>query len=74
MQVEALKRKMEGLSKGMLHRMEEEYRSMLQTTANNSATSSASNSKRIEFPDSSSFSIRRTNEANFLDFYLLLLI
>ncbi|KAE9462242.1 hypothetical protein C3L33_05863, partial [Rhododendron williamsianum] len=36
--VEALKRKMEGLSKGMLHRMEEEYRSMLQTTANNSAT------------------------------------
>ncbi|XP_058199311.1 uncharacterized protein LOC131314579 isoform X2 [Rhododendron vialii] len=60
--VEALKRKMEGLSKGMLHRMEEEYRSMLQSTANNSATSSASNSKRIEFPDSSSFSIRRTNE------------
>lgn len=60
--VEALKRKMEGLSKGMLHRMEEEYRSMLQTTANNSATSSASNSKRIEFPDSSSFSIRRNYE------------
>lgn len=50
MQVEILRRKMEGLSKGMLlERMEEEYGSMLST-----ATSSASTSKRIEFPEMSS--------------------
>ncbi|KAL7202498.1 hypothetical protein ACSBR1_034049 [Camellia fascicularis] len=55
--VQDLRRKMEGLSKVMLDRMEE-YGSMLSTTANSSATSSASTSKRIEFPDSSSFSTR----------------
>ncbi|XP_057483810.1 uncharacterized protein LOC130770374 isoform X2 [Actinidia eriantha] len=53
--VEVLRRKMEGLSKGMLDRMEKEYGPMLHTTANSPATSSASTSKRIEFPDSSSF-------------------
>ncbi|KAJ0020157.1 hypothetical protein Pint_31053 [Pistacia integerrima] len=48
--VEILRRKMEGLSKGMLlERMEEEYGSMPST-----ATSSASTSKRIEFPEMSS--------------------
>ncbi|KAA8549766.1 hypothetical protein F0562_001216 [Nyssa sinensis] len=53
-QVDTLRRKMEGLSKGMLlERMEEEYWSMLSTTANSSIASSASNSKRIENPDSS---------------------
>ncbi|KAL5831902.1 hypothetical protein ACOSQ4_017256 [Xanthoceras sorbifolium] len=56
--VEILRRKMEGLSKGMLlERMEEEYGSMLST--NSSAASSASTSKRIEFPDISSLSIRQ---------------
>ncbi|RYR69599.1 hypothetical protein HN873_007047 [Arachis hypogaea] len=52
--VEILKRKMEGLSKGvLLKRMEEEYNSML-----SSANSSASTSKRVELHDSSSSSIR----------------
>lgn len=50
MQVEILRRKMEGLSKGMfLERMKEEYGSILST-----ANSSASTSKRIEFPEMSS--------------------
>ncbi|MED6179932.1 hypothetical protein PIB30_005390 [Stylosanthes scabra] len=50
--VEILKRKMEGLSKGvLLKRMEEEYNSML-----SSANTSASTSKRIELRDSSSSS------------------
>ncbi|PSR90183.1 Myosin heavy chain, striated muscle like [Actinidia chinensis var. chinensis] len=57
--VEVLRRKMEGLSKGMLDRMEKEYGPMLHTTANSPATSSASTSKQIEFPDSSSFSTRQ---------------
>ncbi|KAK0604523.1 hypothetical protein LWI29_016500 [Acer saccharum] len=56
--VEILRRKMEGLSKGMLfERMEEEYGSMLST--NTSAASSASTSKPIEFPDVSSLPIRQ---------------
>ncbi|XAR60364.1 hypothetical protein NMG60_11033709 [Bertholletia excelsa] len=50
--VEALGRKMEGLSKGMLARMKEECESMPSTTVNNSVTSSASASGQIEFPDS----------------------
>ncbi|XP_042512933.1 intracellular protein transport protein USO1-like isoform X2 [Macadamia integrifolia] len=56
-EVENLRRKMEGLSKGMLERMEEEYRSIL-STATTSTSSSASTSRRIEFHDSfsSSFS------------------
>lgn len=65
MQVELLRKKMEGLSKGMLDRMEEEYGSMLSTTANSSVASSASTSKRMEFPDSSSFSTRQTYQVNF---------
>ncbi|GMI84143.1 hypothetical protein like AT1G51405 [Hibiscus trionum] len=49
--VEVLRRKMERLSKGvMLERMEEEYGSMLVAT-NNSATGSASSSKRINYSD-----------------------
>ncbi|XWS71169.1 hypothetical protein CRYUN_Cryun03dG0116100 [Craigia yunnanensis] len=49
--VEILRRKMEGLSKGiLLERMEEEYGSKL-STANSSATSSASSSKRIDYSD-----------------------
>nr|DAD28535.1 TPA_asm: hypothetical protein HUJ06_030003 [Nelumbo nucifera] len=60
--VENLRRKMEVLSKGMLERMEEEYRLMLSTTitatasASSSVASSASTSMCIEFPDSSSSS------------------
>ncbi|XP_004291776.1 PREDICTED: cingulin isoform X1 [Fragaria vesca subsp. vesca] len=54
MQVEILRRRMEGLSNGMLlKRMKEEYGSML-STANNSVASSASSSKRIESTDLSS--------------------
>lgn len=48
MQVDILRRKMEGLSNGMLlERMKEEYGSML-STANSSVASSASSSQRIE--------------------------
>ncbi|KAG4931213.1 hypothetical protein JHK85_048804 [Glycine max] len=51
--VEILRRKMEGLSKGiLLQRMEEEYNSVL-STASNSLASSGSNSKRLEYQDSS---------------------
>ncbi|KAF5735797.1 hypothetical protein HS088_TW15G01313 [Tripterygium wilfordii] len=57
-QMEILRKKMEGLSKGiLLERMEEEYGSMLHT-ANSSTANSASNSKRIELPDKSFTSIR----------------
>ena len=60
MKVEILRRKMEGLSNGMLlERMKEEYGSML-STANSSAASSASTSQRIEFTDSSSSSTRQS--------------
>ncbi|KAF9600819.1 hypothetical protein IFM89_013054 [Coptis chinensis] len=51
--VEVLRRKMVKLSKGMLERMEEECGSMIFSCAS-SATSSASNSRRIEFPHLSS--------------------
>ncbi|CAL0329369.1 unnamed protein product [Lupinus luteus] len=52
--VEILRRKMKGLSKGMLlQRMEEEYNSLL-STATSSVTGSASSSNRIEFQDTSS--------------------
>ncbi|KAK7341235.1 hypothetical protein VNO80_24161 [Phaseolus coccineus] len=52
--VEILRRKMEGLSKGiLLQRMEEEYNSLL-SSASSSLASSASTSKRVEFQDSSS--------------------
>ncbi|KAK7258132.1 hypothetical protein RIF29_32607 [Crotalaria pallida] len=61
--VEILRRKMEGLSKGiLLQRMEEEYNSLL-STASSSLASSASSSKRIEFQDSSSaISVRPQQE------------
>ncbi|KAL2329227.1 hypothetical protein Fmac_022654 [Flemingia macrophylla] len=55
--VEILRRKMEGLSKGiLLQRMEEEYNSLL-STASCSLASSGSNSKRVEFQDSSSLRV-----------------
>ncbi|XP_071700847.1 uncharacterized protein [Rutidosis leptorrhynchoides] len=57
--VEMLERKMEGLSKGMLDRMETEYGSIF----NSSVASSASTSKRIDFPDHLSFSNRFTNHS-----------
>ncbi|MCD7465647.1 hypothetical protein HAX54_001680 [Datura stramonium] len=59
--VELLRKKMEGLSKGMLDRMEEEYGAILSSTGNSSVASSASNSKRIDsFTDpSSTFSSTR---------------
>ncbi|GLT74849.1 hypothetical protein SLA2020_466170 [Shorea laevis] len=57
--VEILREKMGGLSKGMLlERMEEEYGSML-STSNCSTISSASNSKRMEFPDMSMLSLQQ---------------
>nr|XP_043623254.1 myosin heavy chain, embryonic smooth muscle isoform [Erigeron canadensis] len=55
--VETLGRKMEGLSKEMIDRMEREYGSVI----NNSAASSASTSKRIDFPDHLSLSNRFSN-------------
>ncbi|OVA07296.1 hypothetical protein BVC80_1601g75 [Macleaya cordata] len=68
-QVEILGRKMEGLSKGMLERMEEEYRSMLcsssSSSATASATSSASTSSRFEFPPHSSSSSSTSFERMF---------
>lgn len=55
MQMEILRRKMEGLSQGiLLERINEEYGSILLSTANTSASSSASTSKRTEAPDVSS--------------------
>ncbi|XP_055834618.1 uncharacterized protein LOC129903141 [Solanum dulcamara] len=59
--VELLREKMEGLSKGMLDRMEEEYGAILSSTANSSVASSASTSKRIDsFTDpTSTFSTRQ---------------
>ncbi|XP_028790050.1 uncharacterized protein LOC114746031 [Neltuma alba] len=52
--VEILRRKMEGLSKGLLLQgMEEEYNSM-HSTANSSLPSSTSSSKRMDCPDLSS--------------------
>ncbi|KNA16202.1 hypothetical protein SOVF_091220, partial [Spinacia oleracea] len=60
--VEILRRKMEGLSKGkLLKRMEEEYGYMLSGTANYSVSSSASTSKRYDFADSSSFPIQQSS-------------
>ncbi|CAA0833474.1 myosin-related [Striga hermonthica] len=51
--------KMEGLSKGILNRVEEEYNSILSLTANGSVASSASTSKRIEYPELSNVSTRQ---------------
>ncbi|KAM7497153.1 hypothetical protein LguiA_021567 [Lonicera macranthoides] len=65
---EMVRMKMGGISKGMLDRMEEEFGSMISTTTatpNSSVASSASNSKRIEFLDSSSFYTRQPDQANF---------
>ncbi|KAI3706734.1 hypothetical protein L6452_24667 [Arctium lappa] len=56
--VEMLERKMEGLSKGMIDRMEKEYGSIL----NGSVASSASTSKRIDISDQFSFSNRYSNQ------------
>lgn len=56
--VEMLERKMEGLSKGMLDRMEKEYGSIL----NGSVASSASTSKRIDIPDQFSLSNRYSSQ------------
>ncbi|KAD4384453.1 hypothetical protein R6Q59_011424 [Mikania micrantha] len=55
--VEMLERKMKGLSKGTLDQIEEEYGSIL----NSSVASSASTSKRVDFPDHLSFSNRLAN-------------
>ncbi|XP_024160532.1 myosin-14 isoform X1 [Rosa chinensis] len=64
MQVEILRRRMEGLSNGMLlKRMKEEYGSML-STANNSVASSASSSKRIESTDLLSSLEKETHDEN----------
>lgn len=57
MQMEILRRKIEGLSKGILLEIMEEYSSML-STANNSAVSS---SKQSELPD---MPIRQPNKVS----------
>ncbi|KAL3529908.1 hypothetical protein ACH5RR_009230 [Cinchona calisaya] len=56
--VEMLRRKMDGLSKEMFQRIEEDFGSILSTTANSSVASSASTSKRIQNPESI-FSMRQ---------------
>ncbi|PIN02676.1 hypothetical protein CDL12_24809 [Handroanthus impetiginosus] len=53
-EVDMVRKEMEGRSKGILERVEEEYSSILCSTANSSVASSASTSKRIECPDLSS--------------------
>ena len=61
--MEILRRKMEGLSKGiLLERMEEEYGSMLPT-----ANSSDSSSKRIDYSDFSLSSIQQSGKVKFLE-------
>ncbi|XP_075493339.1 uncharacterized protein LOC142531161 isoform X1 [Primulina tabacum] len=58
--MDTLRKKMEGLSKGVLDRVEEEYVSVLSSTANSSVASSASTSKRIDLcPEFSSSSTRQ---------------
>ncbi|XP_050223505.1 uncharacterized protein LOC126673408 isoform X2 [Mercurialis annua] len=58
--MEILKKKMEGLSKGnLLERMKDEYGSLL-STANSSACSSAASSKRIESSEISSSLMRQS--------------
>ncbi|KAL0460955.1 UNVERIFIED_CONTAM: hypothetical protein Slati_0722700 [Sesamum latifolium] len=66
-EVDELRKKMEGLSKGMLDRVEEEYGSMLSTTANCSIASSASTSKGIDCPNFSSFPTRQMYQEPMLD-------
>lgn len=64
MQVDILRRKMEGLSNGMLlERMKEEYGSML-STADCSVASSASSSQRIESTNLSSSLIQQFYKAS----------
>lgn len=73
MQVENLRRKMEGLSKGkLLKRMEEEYGFMLSASANYSTTSSASTSKRYDLADSSSNSFQQSSQARSFSAYTIL--
>lgn len=61
--VETLRMKMEGLSRGkLLKRMEEEYGSMLSASANCSVPSSASTSRRYDLPDLSSFSLQQSSQ------------
>nr|XP_027078317.1 myosin heavy chain, embryonic smooth muscle isoform-like isoform X1 [Coffea arabica] len=50
--VEMLRRKMDGLSKEMLQKIAKDFCSILSTTENSSVASSASISKRIEYPES----------------------
>ncbi|KAK6776363.1 hypothetical protein RDI58_027364 [Solanum bulbocastanum] len=66
--VELLREKMEGLSKGMLDRMEEEYGAILSSTANSSVASSASTSKRIDSitDPTSSFSTRQQSSQDMM--------
>ncbi|KAI3461114.1 hypothetical protein Pfo_017777 [Paulownia fortunei] len=71
-EVDELRKKMEGLSKGMLDRVEEEYGSMLSSTANSSVASSASTSKGIECPLFYSFSTRQMYQAKSQTLSLLL--
>ncbi|KAK4441449.1 hypothetical protein Salat_0479800 [Sesamum alatum] len=66
-EVDELRKKMEGLSKGMLDRVEEEYGSMLSTTANCCIASSASTSKGIDCPNFSSFPTRQMYQEPVLD-------
>ena len=67
--MEILRRKIEGLSKGILfERMDEEYGSML-STANSTATSS----KRIDYSDLSLSSRQQSYKVNSLNHHFLTL-
>ncbi|CAI9761623.1 unnamed protein product [Fraxinus pennsylvanica] len=59
--VDKLRRKMEGFSKGMLDRVEEDCGSLLSSRANSSVPGSASTSKRVDrFIEPSTFSTRQS--------------
>lgn len=64
-QVDELRKKMEGVSNGMLDRVEEGYSSLLSSTAKSSVASSASISKGTECPNFSCFSTRQLYQAKF---------
>lgn len=55
---------MDGLSKEMFQRFEEDFGSTLSTTGNSSVASSASTSKRIEIPESF-FSVQQVYQVKF---------
>lgn len=70
--MDTLRGKMEGLSKGMLDRVEEDFGPLLSSRAISSVPSSVSTSKRIDrFIEPSTFSARQSYQAKFLSLLLL---